>query len=177
VPKAQGAAGLGKRFGDVGRAVVAHHPPALDALSVEPGDSSAEKADHRWLLLIRQYLDVGQACGVIHGNMDLVVADAVGAALLAIAGDAVAHLPEPRQRLDVDVEEIAWPVPPIALHWNLGFQVPQMPQPQTAESPGNAGEGRLEQPGNVAEVEPLVAEIHRLLELLRIDGEVGPPER
>jgi len=107
VPQPQGAAGFGKRFGDVGRAVVAHHPPAFDPLVVEPGDSTAEKADHRWLLLIRQYLDVGQAYGVIHGNMDLVVAEAVGAALLAIAGGAVAHIPEPRQRLDVEMDQVA----------------------------------------------------------------------
>jgi len=101
--------------------------------------------------------------------MDLVVADAVGAALLAIAGDAVAHLQEPRQRLDVDMDQVAWVLPLVPLHRWFGFQVSQSPQPQTAESPGNAGEGRLEQPGDVAEVEPLEAEIHRLLELLRIE--------
>jgi len=88
---AKGSAGFGKCFGDVGRAVVAHHPTALNALTVEPGDSPAEKADHRGLLLIRQHLDVGQACGVNNGDMNLVVADTVGAALLAIARDPVAH--------------------------------------------------------------------------------------
>jgi len=135
---------------NAGRAVVDHHQPALDAQSVEPGDSSAEKADHRWLLLIRQYLDVGQACGVIDGNMDPVVADAVGATLLAITGDAVALLPEPRQRLHVDMNQVARVRPLVPLRRWFGFQVPQSPQPQTAESPGNAGEGRLEQPGDVA---------------------------
>ena len=49
VLQAQGAAGLGERLGDVGRAVIAHHPPALDPLAVEPGDGTTEKADHRWL--------------------------------------------------------------------------------------------------------------------------------
>jgi len=130
VPQPQGAAGHGKRFGDVGRAVVAHHPAALDPLAVEPGDSTAEKADHRRLLLIRQHLDIGKPCGVIHGDVDLVVADAVGASLLPVSGDAVPHLTEPCQRLDVDVDEIAWPGPLIALHWNLGFRFLRRPSPR-----------------------------------------------
>jgi hypothetical protein len=58
VPEAQGAAALGERVGDIGGAVVAHHPPALDALGVEPGNGPAETADHRWLLLVPQHLDV-----------------------------------------------------------------------------------------------------------------------
>ena len=58
VPKPQDAEGLGTCFGNVGRAVVAHHPTALETLNFEPGDSPAEKADHHWLLLIRQHLDV-----------------------------------------------------------------------------------------------------------------------
>lgn len=92
-----GAAGLGERLGDVGGAVVAHHPTAFDTLAVEPSDGTAEKADHGWLLLICQHLDVSQPGGVIDGDMDLVVADAIGAALLAVADDPVAHLSEPGQ--------------------------------------------------------------------------------
>ncbi len=83
---------------------------ALDSLAVEPGHGTAEKADHRWLLIIRQDLHVGQPCGVNRfaeagGNdsdMDLVVADAVGAALRPVAGHPVPHLPEPDQVFQVD---------------------------------------------------------------------------
>lgn len=50
-------ADIGERSGDVGRAVVAHHPATLDPLGVEPGHSAAEKADHRWLLLHGQHPD------------------------------------------------------------------------------------------------------------------------
>jgi len=71
VPHPQGAVGLGKRFCDVGRFFFAHHPPGLDPIGVEPGVSSAEKADHRWLLLIRQHLDLGKPCGVFHGDVNL----------------------------------------------------------------------------------------------------------
>jgi hypothetical protein len=62
VPEAKGAAGLGESFGDVGRAVVAHHLPALHALSVEPGHSPAQEADGRGLLLVSEALDVGLPC-------------------------------------------------------------------------------------------------------------------
>ena len=101
--------------------------------------------------------------------MDLVVADAVGAALLPVAGDAVPHLPEPGQGFHVDVDQVAWPVPLVPLHRDFGLQVPQTPEAQSAESPSDGGEGRPQEPGNVPEVEPLVAEIHGLLELLRVE--------
>jgi len=38
VPKTQGTGGLGERLGDIGGAVVAHHPPAFDSQGVAPGD-------------------------------------------------------------------------------------------------------------------------------------------
>jgi hypothetical protein len=88
---------------------------------------------------------------------------------LAIAGDPVAHPAEAVQGLDVDVDQVTWPLPLVTLHDWFGIQVPQSPQPQATESPGNGGERSLQQPGDVAEVESLVPEIHRLLELLRIE--------
>jgi hypothetical protein len=60
-------------------------------------------------------------------------------------------------------------LPLVALHWNLGLQVPQTPQSEMTESPGDGGEGRLQQPGNLPEVAPLVAEIHGVLQLLQIE--------
>ena len=93
VPQPVDMASLGERLGDVGGVVVTHQTVAFDLLAVEPGDGTAEKADHRWLLLLCQYLDVSQLRGVVDGNMGLAVADAVRAALLAITGDAVTHLP------------------------------------------------------------------------------------
>ena len=168
VPQAQGAAGLGVRIGDVGRAVIAHHSPALDPLAVEPGDGTTEKADHRWLLLIRQHLDVRQPSGVFHREVVLVVPDAVGAALLTIAGDLIADFAKAGQGPDVDVDQVARSLPLVPLHRDFGLQEPQTPETQSAESPGDGGEGSLEVPSDIAEVEPLVAEIHGLLD---------PPER
>jgi len=45
--EAKGAAGFGKCFGDVGRAVVAHHLTPFHALAVEPSHSPAQEADCR----------------------------------------------------------------------------------------------------------------------------------
>ena len=87
----EGEAGLGERRGDVGGAVVAHHPAALDPLAVEPGDRTAEEADHGGLQLVRQDLDVSQPGGVIDDEMNLVAADAIGTPLLTIASDPVAN--------------------------------------------------------------------------------------
>lgn len=124
VPQPEDMASLDERLGDVRRPVVAHHPAAFDPLAVEPGDSTAEKADHRWILLVGQHLYVGQPRGVIDGDMDLVVANTIGAALLPIAGDAVTHLPQPGQRLDIDVDQVSWPFPFVTLDRWFGIQIP-----------------------------------------------------
>jgi hypothetical protein len=99
VPEAERAAGSGERPGDIGRAVVAHHPPAVDPLAVGPGDRAAEKADHRWCLRIREHLDVGNLHGLVHLEVDPGVTDAIGAALASIASDPVAHVLEADQVL------------------------------------------------------------------------------
>lgn len=99
VLEAMGAAGFGKCFGDVGRAVVAHHLSAQHALAVEPGQSPAQEADGRALLLVSEYLDVGQPCGVVDRSVDPVIADARGASLLLIAGDAMSDPAEADQPL------------------------------------------------------------------------------
>lgn len=114
VPESEGVNGLGDPPGDVGGAVVAHHAAARPAPANEPGNGTAEKADHRWLLLIRQHLEVRQSGGVVDGDMDLVVADLVGAPQLAITGDAVAHLLEPRRGLDIDLESGHLAVPTLS---------------------------------------------------------------
>ena len=50
----------------------------------------------------------------------------------------------------------------------LGVQAAQPAQPQAVQSSGHGGEGSGEQPGNVAQVQPLVPEVHSALQLLRI---------
>ena len=107
----QAAAGCGERLDDVCGIVACHHPAALDALAVEPGDATGEEADQRWLLLICQHLARsvrwlsqvdGQSRGVIADDMDHVEANLIGAALLAMARDLPLHSATVGQGLDVD---------------------------------------------------------------------------
>ena len=57
----------------------------------------------------------------------------------------------------------------VALDRNLGLQIPQASKAELAEGPGDVGEGSLQQPGDVPEVQPLMAEIHGVLQLLRVE--------
>ena len=112
---------------------------------------------------------VGEARGVIYCDVDLVVADPIGPPFLPVAGDPVAYLPEAGQGLDIDVDQVARSLPLVALHRRSGLQVAESPQAQPAEGSGNGGEGSRQQPGDVAQMQPLVTEIHGLLQLLRIE--------
>lgn len=163
------AAGLGKGLGDVGRTVVAHHLTALDALAVEPGHGAAQEADRSGLLLISKNLHIGEPRGVVDGHVDPVVADACGTALLPVAGDAVTHLAEAGQLLDVDVNQAARRLALITLHHRFGLQVPQPPQAQAVQAPGHGGEGCNQQPGDMTQVQPLMAQLHGALEAVRIE--------
>ena len=116
MPQPEDTASPGERLRDLCRPVVAHHPAALDSLAVEPGDSTAEKADHRRFLLVWHHLDVRQPRGVIDGDMNLVLTDAGGAAFLAITRDSIADLAQASQRLDVDVDQVSGPLPFVPLN-------------------------------------------------------------
>jgi hypothetical protein len=143
--------------------------PAFDALADEPSHSTAHKANGRGLLHVCDYLDVSKPCGVVDVDVDTFVADTSRAALLAAAGDAVTDFPESSQLFDVNVDQLTRPLQLVAVDWWYGVQVSQPPQPQAVEKPRHGGEGRDQQPGDVAEVEALVTEIHGLLRLLRIE--------
>jgi hypothetical protein len=70
---------------------------------------------------------------------------------------------------DVDMDQVSMTVQLVALDRGLGFQVPQPTQPKAVENPRHSGEGRDQQPGDVAEVQSLMTELHGVLLLLRIE--------
>lgn len=100
-------------------------------------EPSAQKADGSGLLFFGQHLDVGQPCGIDDGPMNLVVANACGAALFPFSCDAVVHLPKAARfplllrslRLDGDVNEIFRHLPLVALNRWFVVQISQPPQP------------------------------------------------
>ena len=95
-------------------------------------------------LITHRHLDAGQPSGVIDGDMDLVEANTSGSALLPIAGDAVTHLPEPRQRLDDDVDQVSRPLPFVPLDRWFGVQIPETAQAQPADGSGDGRERGME---------------------------------
>jgi hypothetical protein len=107
------AAGLGEQPRDVARAVVAHHPLDADAPFSEPAQGTHEKAGAALAALVGQHLDIGQARGVIDGDMNELLAGPVRGVAPA-AGDPVAHPSKARQLLDVEMQELAGVLPLVA---------------------------------------------------------------
>ena len=99
---------IAERVALVGGAVVGHHPLDLCPMTIEPGDGPGGEPDRAFLAFVRQDLGVGQARGVIDGDVDKLPA---GAALVApsaaIAADTVADAVGTAELLDIDMDEFA----------------------------------------------------------------------
>jgi len=83
--------------------------------------------------------------------------EAGGTALLPVAGDAVPHIAEPGQLFDVDVNQVARYLAFITLHHRLGLRGAKPPQAKVAQGPGHGGKGGGQHPGDMTQVQPLVA--------------------
>ena len=107
---AECAAGERVDGGAVAGAVVGEDPLDLDAVSVVVGDGATEEAGSGRGFLVGEDLGVGEAAVVVDGDVDvlpaLVVAAAVVAAAGDAAGDAVAGPGDPAELLDVDMDEL-----------------------------------------------------------------------
>ncbi len=77
--------------------------------------------------------------------------------------------------LDVDVDQVKGALPFVALDRRpilcrsarVGLQVSQPTQTQMIQGSGHGGEGCCQQPGDVAQVQPVMAQLHGLLEARR----------
>ena len=78
------------------------------------------------------------------------------------------NLAEAGQLLDVDVNQIAGPLPFVALNRRLWIKVSQPAQPQAVQRSGHGGEGSREQTGDVSQLEQLMAQLNGALQILRI---------
>lgn len=164
-----GGAGLPPFAGAEGRTVVREDTTAGDSLLAEPAHGTSQEADRGGFLLVGQDFHVGQACGVVDGDMHLLVAGASRTALTTIAGDAVPDPLETGKLLGVDMDHVARLLPLVPLNRGFGLEVPQPPEPQSLHRPPD---GRQRSPHSLCdppEGAALVPEIHGMVQLLRIE--------
>ncbi len=107
--------------------------------------------------------------GVIHRDVDLLVASSPGTALTAIAGDAVPDSLKARQLLRVDMNHVARCLPLVPLLRSLGLRVPQAAKAQSLYHAPHGGQGSAHSLGDPPEGAALLAEVQRMLQLLRIE--------
>src|SRR2546423_1638249 len=126
VADAERAAGDRVQGGDIGRAVVSHDALDDDAVALEELQRSPEKADRGRGLLVAQDLGVGQAGGVVDGDVDVVpagsptpLARAIGKRARvgrAATEDALARPALDAPKLfDVDLDQLTGSRPLVAL--------------------------------------------------------------
>jgi len=136
---------LSMGHGAVAGAVVGHDPLDAHALGGEPGDGATEEPDAGGALLIVEDLDVGEAAGVIDGDVHDVPPGPIGAPVAALAAmGGQAGTVEPAELLDVDVDQLAGvaaAVPVRGLGW---FQPGQTVQALAAEHRADRGGGHAE---------------------------------
>src|SRR3954471_21777286 len=169
VAQTEGAAGDGVQLGAITRAVVGHHALDGDAVAAVEGDGAAQESSDGGGLLVGKYFGVGQARGVVDGDVDVVPTGRLAAApggvgnrqLVVAAGarDALARAAlDAPELLDVNVDQFAGPLALIALS-GLETQASELAHPDPREDPRHRRQRHLEQLG---ELRP---------------GEAQPPQR
>src|SRR5829696_9682289 len=130
----------------VGRAVVGQHALDADAVAGEVSERSREKADGSAGLLVAEHLGVGQAGGVVDGDVYVLPADglvpparSVGEAGVVVLAQAVAHplartALDAAQLLDVDVDQLAGALTLIAAG-RLQAQATELARPDPGADP------------------------------------------
>src|SRR4030095_5463589 len=91
-------------------AVVRQDALYADPAADQPGQRPAQEARDGHAAFVRQDLDVGHARTIVDTDMHELPADAARA-LLSIPSDPMADVPDPRQLLDVQVQQLARAVP------------------------------------------------------------------
>ena len=109
MPHARAGTGGSEGMAAIGIAVVGHDPLDGDAMAREPDQRPLEEGDGPGLALVGEDLGVGQARGVIDGDVQVFPADAAVAVDHAgpAAGDAMPDAGDPPKLLGVDVDELA----------------------------------------------------------------------
>jgi len=113
-------------------AVVGHDRERGDAVGGEVGPGSLQEPDCGEGLFVVEDLDVGEAGGVVDGDVDELPAHTpVAVVSFASAGDAVARNVEATELFDVDVDQLTRVAPAVTVG-GLGWL--ESPQPVQSQS-------------------------------------------
>src|SRR4051812_13145264 len=164
VANAHRAAGDGVDGADVGRAVVGDDSLDADAVARKELASATEKRDRRGRLLVAQDFGVGQARGVVDGDMHEVPTDGVAAPAGGVGEGAVvvrAAAEDPlactavdaSELLDVDVDELTRALALVALGRHQA-QAPELAHATPLEHRGDGRKRHSEQLGELGPGEP-----------------------
>src|SRR2546426_101851 len=119
----------------IARAIVRENPSHPDAAGTEPRQGAPHEAARRVAAFVGQQLDIRDSRAIIYGHVDDLPAAAVALAA-ALAGRAVAEIPDPAQLLGVDMEHVANGRVFVALDDAGGLEAAAPTQPAPPPDPG-----------------------------------------
>ena len=144
----------------IGTAVVGHDPLDGDAVAGEPGERPLEEGNRAGLALVGQDLGVGQARGVIDGDVQVFPADAAVAVdhAGAAAGDAVADAGDPAELLGVDVDQLTGALALVAHHRYGRIEALEAAETEATQDAADGRERQAEAAGDHGRGQPLPTE-------------------
>lgn len=96
-----------------------------------------------------QNFGIGEAAGIINGNVQMLVADAAGAVMQSLlAGDAVANAVDLAQGLNIEMKHLTGSLAFVADHRGLGLQAVQPVQAETTQHKPDTGARHTQSAGN-----------------------------
>src|SRR5208282_3209679 len=150
----KGTASLPPMVAAISRAVVGHDALDGDAVGGEPGERALEKRHRAFLALVAQHLAKGQARGIINADVEVFPASAAPP-VAGIAGDAVPNRLDTAELLDIDMDQLAWPLALVAHRRRFGFERRQPAQPEAAQDLADRRNRHAELPRDRRTAQPL----------------------
>jgi hypothetical protein len=135
----------------VAGSVIGQYAPDGEAEAVEVGAGHPEEADGRLVALIGQDRPEGDAGVVVDGDVQILPA---GAARLAapLTGDTMGGFADPRQTLDIEVDQVARALVLIGNHGRRRIERTQPVHAGAAKDTAHGGPGDLEFVGDAPAV-------------------------
>src|SRR5690606_24728250 len=132
-----------------GGTIIRHDALDGDAMGFEPSEGVAEEADGAVLGLVGHQRGVGEARGIIDGDVEELPAGAAPAALAgAIAGDAMADAVDAAELLGIEVDQFAGPLPLVAADLARRVEGGEPAEAEPAQDYPHGGDGPPELAGD-----------------------------